>query len=333
MPRVSVIMPVKGAQTYLSEAIESILHQTFADFEFLVITEPGTNHEIIDAYLDTRIKHIETAQSIGLARCLNYGIQMAKGEYIARMDADDISFPNRLERQVTYLDEHHDVGIVGTGYESINESGRTLSISSKSSSPEFIKWQSLFVNPIIHASVLARADVIRRLGGYNPAMVHSEDYDLWVRAMENAKIVNLPDVLIKLRDHSGRVSRVSANLQEHNANVIVKRNLESVYGAKISESVVSVLLYRSKQTSIQNYCAAKTLKELSIKFSQNSKVPQKERRLILRMAASRLYVIALNVRKEAPLLSLRIILMIPLQELPRLIGSTVKKLLERSIKL
>jgi glycosyltransferase involved in cell wall biosynthesis len=316
----------------LTEAVESILNQTFADFEFLIITEPGTNREIIDAYSDRRIRHVEAPQVIGLARCLNLGIQMAKGEYIARMDADDVSFPDRLERQVTYLDEHQEVGIVGTGYESIDESGRTLSISSKPSSPEFIKWQSLLVNPVAHPSILARAEVIRHLGGYDPAMVHAEDYDLWVRAIANkTNIVNLPDVLIKLRDHSHRVSHIYTNLQKRNTNVIVKRNLESAYGAKISESTVSVLLHRSKQTPIENYCAAKILKELSIKFSQNKKIFEKERKLILKGAASMLYVIALNIRREALILSLRVMLMIPLRELPRLIGSTVKKLLERLI--
>ena len=329
-PRVSVIMPVNNVQTYLTEAIDSILNQKFTDFEFLIITEPGTSHKIIDGYSDRRIRRIQTARRIGLARSLNYGIKEARGEYIARMDADDVSLPGRLERQVTFLDEHQHIGIVGTGCECIDETGRTLSICSNSSGPEFTKWLLLFGDVIIHPSIVARVDVIQHVGGYDPAMVHAEDYDLWVRATENkTKIVNLPDVLIKLRIHSGSISRVYASLQARNTNVIIKRALESVYGAKISASTVSALLYRSNQNTIDYFDAAKTLKQLCVKFLRDSKILGQERNSILNSASSRLYVLALNTLRKGPLLSVRIwwlILMISPGALPRLIGSTVKKL-------
>ena len=328
-PRVSVIMPVNNIQTFLTEAIESILNQTFADFEFLIISEPGTNHEIIDGYSDRRIRHIRTARKIGLARSLNYGIKAARGEYIARMDADDVSLPGRLERQVTFLDEHQYIGIVGTGYEYIDETGRTLLIRSNPSGPEFTKWLLLFGDVIINSSILARVDVIRHIGGYDPALVVAEDYDLWVRATANkTKIVNLPDVLTKLRIHSGSISRVYASLMARNTNVITKRALESVYGAEISASTVSTLLYRSNQNANDYFDAAKTLKQLCVKFLRDSKIPEQERNSILNSAASRLHVLALKNRRKAPLLSARtwwLILMISPRDVPTLMFSTLKK--------
>jgi len=201
-------MPVYNAERYLREAIDSILGQTFTDFEFIIIDDGSTDGspEIISQYKDKRIKLVRKARNEGLVSALNLGIELASGKYIARMDADDIALPQRLEKQVAFLDSHPDVAVVGTRAWRFDPAGRIIE-----SMISVTKWEDVHrylrssANRLIHGSVTMRTDVVRRLGGYRQQFRHAEDIDLWLRILDHAKICNLPDKLMFYRSNPSGV--------------------------------------------------------------------------------------------------------------------------------
>ncbi len=204
-PFISIIMPVYNAEHFVSQAVESILRQTYSDFEFIIIDDGSTDStpRILAQYNDTRIRFIRKNYNEGIINVLNLGIQFAKGRYIARMDADDISLPKRLEKQVAFLEQRKDIAILGTRAIRIDERGRFLEYMVSVTSPQHIQklLEAGFV-PIVHPSVMMRADFIRKLGGYRDGFLHVEDKDLWLRAIENgAKIANLKDTLLLYRTY------------------------------------------------------------------------------------------------------------------------------------
>lgn len=208
MPKISVIMPAYNAEKYIGEAIDSILSQTFEDFEFIILNDCSKDRteEIILSYGDPRIVYLKNEQNLGVAATLNKGLANAKGEYIARMDADDISLPERFEKQVTYLDANDDIAVLGTNLECFNEYG-TISTGWSVSEPEQMKVDMFFSCGLAHPSVMMRTDVIRSLGGYDLAFNGLEDYELWCRVLENHKITTLPDILLRYRIHGSQVTQ------------------------------------------------------------------------------------------------------------------------------
>src|SRR5512136_707500 len=202
-PKISVIMPVYNNEAYLPEAIESILSQTYADFEFIIISEFGTSPEsvrIIESYSDNRIRHVPNETYLGMIESLNLGLKLARGKYVARMDADDISKPERFRRQIAYLEQHPDTGILGTGSEAVREDMTLIVIEERVTEAIMSKWLLLFGSPVAHPSVMARRDVLEQLGGYDPSVI-CEDYDLWIRASKITEIKNLPENLVTRRIH------------------------------------------------------------------------------------------------------------------------------------
>ena len=205
-PTVTVLMPVYNGARFLRESIESILNQTFNDFECLIIDDASTDtsREIIRSFTDPRIKLIENANHCGLVKTLNRGLALAKGEYIARQDQDDISYPARLEKQVTFLNSHPQIVLLGTNIHNIDENGKK-SISygySIVSTPAAIHWQIIFDNPFVHSSVMFRTEIIRNLGGYNDHFNACEDFDLFSRVCSSYGTTNLNEKIIEYRYHS-----------------------------------------------------------------------------------------------------------------------------------
>lgn len=205
VPKVTVLMPVYNGEKYLGEAIESILNQTFTNFEFLIIDDGSTDNsvEIINSYNDKRIIFVKNDKNLKLPTTLNKGIKLAQGEYIARMDCDDISVPDRLEKQVNYLDNHLDVGICGSRYEVLDEGiVRELPLDY-----ELIKARLLFHCVIKHPTVMMRKFVLNQNNLYYQNTV-LEDFDLWIRCSKVTKIINLPEPLLKCRYHEEQVTAV-----------------------------------------------------------------------------------------------------------------------------
>jgi hypothetical protein len=207
VPKVSVVMSVYNGERYLREAMDSILNQTFRDFEFIIIDDASTDGTagILQGYDDPRIVLLTNANNIGLTESLNRGLGSARGKYIARMDADDISLPKRLEKQVAYLDAHPEVGLLGTWAEVIDDEGAKLSTLCLPTDTLSIKWFLLFGSCIVHSTAMFRLALARRLGGYGPFR-YAQDRDLWLRMSQEAEAVQLPEVLLQCRLHADAIS-------------------------------------------------------------------------------------------------------------------------------
>lgn len=220
-PAISVIMPVFNSQRYLAEAIESILDQTFTDFEFLIFDDGSTDRSpaIIREYADkdARIVAEFSAANKGYVVHLNQGIRRARGRFIARMDSDDVSMSHRLEKQVQYLKDHPAVGIVGSSAIIIDHEAKQLRINRRESDPLLIKWTTFFTNPFYHSSLLIRKSLFDRVGFYDAGMQPAEDRDMWLRAFYETEFGNIVEPLIKYRVHEKSISITGQERQVKNS--------------------------------------------------------------------------------------------------------------------
>ncbi len=211
MPKVSVIMSVYNAEQFLREAVQSILDQTYKGFEFIIVQDGSTDGtmDILASFADPRIKIIHQ-DNIGLTKSLNKAIKISSGEYIARMDADDVSLPKRLEKQVQFLDAHEDVAMCGTQATFLEDEPRSGEIQTQFSVPlshAAIKKSMLFHNPFIHPSIIMRATVFKK-NPYNELYKHMQDYELWTRIVPFHQTANLPDVLLNYRIVTSGITRL-----------------------------------------------------------------------------------------------------------------------------
>lgn len=210
-PEVSVVMAVYNERPYLKKAIQSVLDQTFGDFEFVIVNDGSTDgtKKVLNRFeqSDDRIRLVHQ-ENRGLVASLNRGISMAQGKYIARMDGDDINLPERFERQVNFLDMNPEVGIVGTQIEKIDADGDVREDWERSfpTDPEVVSWRLLFYTCLCHASMMARRSVLEDLGGYAEWATHIEDYELFTRAVLKTRLTNLKDTLFKRRWHGDSVT-------------------------------------------------------------------------------------------------------------------------------
>jgi len=213
-PKVSVLMPAYNAEKYIGEAIESILNQTFKDFEFIIINDGSTDNtaKIVRKYAnhDKRIKFIDNKNNRGIVAVLNQGLDLCTGKYIARMDSDDISLPERLEKQVEYMDEHHECGVVGAA---IKLFGAKSGIWRNASS---VKLFDLLIHgsQVFHPSAMIRTSVLRdNKIYYSSQYPHAEDYAFWMAIVQVAEIHNLQTILLNYRWHDSNVSVVHQRTQ------------------------------------------------------------------------------------------------------------------------
>lgn len=210
-PTVSVVMSVYNGEQFLSEAIDSILAQSYRDFEFLIIDDGSTDEtlEILTRYaaLDSRIQIIRNSQNLMLVRSLNRGLALAKGKYIARQDADDISLPRRLERQVNYLEENPRVVAVSGRFHRLvgNRLHAGENILIHLGDPALMPWHMAFAYSAQHSIALCRAEY---LVSYREDRLHGEDYDMWWCLMKHGPVVNLPTVIAHVRLHDKNITRV-----------------------------------------------------------------------------------------------------------------------------
>ena len=204
MEKVSVIMSVYNADKFLKESIESILNQTYENLEFIIIDDGSTDNskKIIKEYekLDKRIVFIQNEKNIGLTKNLNKAIELSSANYIARMDADDVSDITRIEKQIKFLQENKEFSIVGSCAKYINSNGKLEEDFMVPENDKDIKNMIYKVNPLIHPSVMFRKDDIISIGKYNEQLRKVQDYDLWFRAVANGlKVYNIQECLLFLR--------------------------------------------------------------------------------------------------------------------------------------
>lgn len=226
-PKVTVLMPVFNGEKHLREAIDSILLQTFTDFELLIINDGSSDssESIIRSYSDSRIRLINNSSNMSLIYTLNTGISLATGEYIARMDSDDICHPLRFAKQVEFLDNNHDYAMVAAKVRLIDSSSRETGVwldDCRITLRSEILNQLPNANCIAHPTVMIRTDVIRKFE-YDPEQLHSEDYDLWLRmASAGCVIGKIDDFLLYYRIHDESVTVMSNAQNSHIKNIRTK---------------------------------------------------------------------------------------------------------------
>jgi len=202
-PKVSVVMSVYNGELYLKEAIDSILNQTFTNFEFIIINDASTDNSraIIENYNDERIRLLDNYNNQGLPQCLNQGIRIANGKYIARMDADDISLPERLEKQVKFMEENLDIGVCGTWVKIIGVNPEW--IRKLDTDHQTMRCNFIFEHQMVHPTVIMRKDLLLKNNlFYNPAYLKAQDYELWCRCGRYFQLANIDEVLLLYRQHN-----------------------------------------------------------------------------------------------------------------------------------
>ncbi len=243
---VTVLMPVYNGERYLKESIESILSQTYKNFEFLIIDDGSTDNSsnIIDSFNDKRIRKISNKVNLGLVKSLNKGLRLACGKYIVRMDSDDLSEKNRIEKQVEYMENNLDVAVLGSAVRLIDENnqlGRNIVYPLRYID---ILWSLYFGSPLAHPSVIMRSSVVKKIGGYGSTKIATnrekysvEDFDLWFRLSKVSKLINLDTCLLKLRKHNKNLTVVNRDEHLTNTGLIIKHNLMHDLGINISEEM------------------------------------------------------------------------------------------------
>ena len=268
-PKISVLMPVYNAENFLKEAIDSILNQTFKDFEFLIINDGSTDKskEIILSYNDPRIRYFENKSNLGVARTLNKGLRIAKGKYIARMDADDISYIQRLKLEYDEIIKNQMVAVIASYYDVISEKGKYLYTVKDASSVEEIYYALQFRNCLGHPTVIFNKEIVlNEFHGYKSC--EAEDYELWLRVSKKYKILKVKNILHQLRISD--ISRMSQSKEKiiKNAMKITQNNLQSLIGKPINIDIVSIL----SDLNPLSYSPIKIKQTLSILEEINTKI-------------------------------------------------------------
>jgi len=217
-PRVTVLMPVYNGEKHLVAAIQSILGQTFRDFELLIIDDGSTDQSLarIAGFDDARIRLYRHEHNRGLVASLNTGLRLARGEYVARMDCDDVSFPERLARQVAFMDSHPQTGLCGTWFE--RHRNGTVEWARPATEDGEIRFWLLFKTTFLHSSVMLRHRLFLEHGlQYTNRYPHAEDYALWTQASSLMQLANIPEFLVAYRYHPDNTSSRHHQLQQTSA--------------------------------------------------------------------------------------------------------------------
>jgi glycosyltransferase involved in cell wall biosynthesis len=227
-PKVSVVLPVYNAERYLAEAIESILAQTFTDFELLIGDDCSSDRslDIMNQYAaqDQRIHALANPTNLGVSATRNRLQSKAQGEFIAVMDADDIALPDRLSQQVTFLDEHPEVVCVGGNHALIDAEGRLLTYLALPPDNEAIQHSALAGHgSICHPCAMIRRDILQQIGGYDESLRSALDLDLWLRLGEVGHLANLQTVVLYYRLHAHSISETRSTEQRQNARRVCER--------------------------------------------------------------------------------------------------------------
>jgi len=202
--RVTVLLPVYNAELYIRESVNSILNQTFTDFELLIVDDGSTDQspEILRSFKDSRIRLIQNESNQGLIRSLNRGLDLASSTYIARMDADDISLPQRLQTQVEFMDANPEIGLSSSWIKTFGKKNNIWKVPEKDNE---IKARLFFNSCIWHPAAIIRKKVLDTYGlRYNPGYLRSEDYKLWLDIAEVSHLANIPEVLVLYRLHDNQ---------------------------------------------------------------------------------------------------------------------------------
>jgi glycosyltransferase involved in cell wall biosynthesis len=206
-PAVSVLMAVRDGAPWITRAVASVLEQTLPDLELIVVDDGSTDATpaLLSAVRDPRLR-LERRERAGLARSLNHAMGRARAPLIARLDADDVALPARLERQRAFLEGHPDVGLLGSAARVVDEHDRELEVIRPPTEDRAIRRVLIRRNPFVHSSVMARRALVEQAGGYDASFDVAQDYDLWLRLSALTRMANLTEPLVIRRLVPGRVT-------------------------------------------------------------------------------------------------------------------------------
>ncbi len=242
-PTVSVLMAVYNGQRHVRQAVDGILAQTFPDFEFVIVDDGSTDTtpRILDEYVDPRIVRLKHTKNRGLIAALNTGLAAARGEFVARQDADDFSYPDRFQIQVDFLRSRPDVAVVGSDSAFEPMPGGVRTTRTVERDPLRLAWILLFFCPLTHSSILFRREAIRDLGGYAEGDVFVEDFALWARATRSSRVASVGRVLVIRRRPPESITERHGSEMGRAARRISLQNLQWVSRSSVSAAQLDAL--------------------------------------------------------------------------------------------
>jgi glycosyltransferase involved in cell wall biosynthesis len=250
-PLISVVLPVYNAELYITDTINSILNQTYTNFELIIINDGSNDNSegCILQFQDQRIKYFKNEKNLKLIQTLNLGLGLAEGKYIARIDADDIALPQRFEKQIDFLEKNSEYGIVGSFAETFGSENKKLTFVQEDVD---IRYAFLTHNPFVHSSVMIRNQILTENKlSFDLTQLHVEDYALWIKILNFSKGKILPEILIKYRIHENQISLVHNNTQVINTQKIQKKYLLSLL-PEFKEVDLVFDIFHNQKTTIPN---------------------------------------------------------------------------------
>lgn len=249
-PAISVVMPAHNAEPYLACAVRSILTQSFTDFELILLDDASRDGTwaVAEALArqDARIRAIRNPTNLKIAATLNRGIELARGRYVVRMDADDWSYPNRLQKQFEFMEDHPEVVVSGGTIEVCDGDLAPVNRREYPRTDAEIRQKMFFFSPFCHPAIICRTDALRKAGGYNPSLEVAQDYELYFRIGRLGELANLGDCIHKLRTHRASSSISRGAMQERNTLYIrTKAVIEYGYRMSTAAKVYLALQYLS----------------------------------------------------------------------------------------
>lgn len=249
-PKASVIIPSYNSANYIKVAIESVIGQTFKDWELIIVDDCSSDDtiKIVKEFLkkDKRVKLSTSNKNIGPHKNMNRGLDLCKGEYIVKLDADDYMYSHRIEKQVNFLDENKDVGVLGGAIEVCDENLNFINTRKYPITDEKCKAKLFYYSPFAHPAVTFRKSVFEKCDKYDPNISMACDIDLWFRLGLLTKLANLEDIIVKYRVHHNSISQKNIRKQELET-LEVRRKAVQVYGYKMNtkEKIYNFLQYVS----------------------------------------------------------------------------------------
>lgn len=288
-PRVTVLMSVYNAERFVAQAVQSVLNQTFTDFEFLIFEDKSSDssRQILRSFDDSRIRLVENTENRGLTRNLAVGMTMARGVFVARMDADDICMTNRLEKQLAYFDAHPEVSVLGSAVTFFDETGKEF-VAHQPLEHEEIKCTLFFGFTMLHPSVMMRKSELEKHSlNYDPAFRVSQDHDLWTRAIRVLRFANLYEPLLMMREHQGKIGRNHKPLQQELSDLIRRRQLLEL-GLKPSAKQLNILGKHEVDTGCWTKVEFKVFDKLLIEIFEANLIKNKfDQRILTHEGISR----------------------------------------------
>jgi hypothetical protein len=311
-PTVSVVLPVYNGQRFLAEAVDSVLKQTYREFQFVIVDDGSTDrtNEIVKSFArsDSRIVVETHPRNLGVTAPLNDACRLASGEWLAVMNHDDVCEPDRLEKQVAFLSRHPDIGVVGGAVAIIDERGRRRGVKRYPTAPGFVPWAILFYNCFAHSTVMMRRQALEAVGyypsGYDGGAV---DYALFMRLSRVTRMANLDDVVLHYRVSGESVTSKAWGTQETNATRLVREGMAQIVGRSVPVELASALRGLSTNHYPDSVGAIRDLgdliQELREAFLKQQRLNDAEARSVNRDAAVRLWLLAVLATRRSPSLA------------------------------